>query len=93
VALYSRAPRRAATLAAPATSPLSPCPPPHEPNTQERLLQQLAAGGGGGGGGADVPITDTSETIYMSSLALLKMLKHGAPAMLARMQSAPSRAY
>lgn len=33
---------------------------------------------GMGGGGADIPIPDTSETVYISSLALLKMLKHGA---------------
>lgn len=29
------------------------------------------------GGGADVPMTDTAETVYISSLSLLKMLKHG----------------
>jgi 26S proteasome regulatory subunit N11 len=27
--------------------------------------------------GADVPMVDTAETIAISSLALLKMLKHG----------------
>eukprot|EP01051_Picozoa_sp_SAG22_P006446 SAG22_NODE_422_length_10687_cov_4.448149_7_plen_87_part_00 len=42
-----------------------------------RMLQQ-AQGGGGGGGGAEAPIMDTAETIQISSLALLKMLKHGA---------------
>jgi hypothetical protein len=26
----------------------------------------------------DAPIPDTAETVYISSLALLKMLKHGA---------------
>ena len=37
---------------------------------------------GGGGGrqraapGADMPLPDTGEQIYISSLALLKMLKH-----------------
>ena len=45
----------------------------------DRLMRQLAGlGGGGGAAGADVPVVDTSETIYISSLALLKMLKHGA---------------
>lgn len=41
----------------------------------------LAAGGMGGGGGAapaDTPQVDTAEQIYISSLALIKMLKHGA---------------
>jgi 26S proteasome regulatory subunit N11 len=33
--------------------------------------------GGPGGAGADVPVPDTAETIHISSLALLKMLKHG----------------
>lgn len=30
-----------------------------------------------GGGGADGPTTDCAETVHVSSLALLKMLKHG----------------
>jgi 26S proteasome regulatory subunit N11 len=39
-------------------------------------------GGGGGGGGRgmpqpEVPKADTSEQVYVSSLALLKMLRHG----------------
>lgn len=29
------------------------------------------------GGGADLPVMDTAETVHISSLALLKMLKHG----------------
>lgn len=41
-----------------------------------RMLQQ-AQGGGAMGGGADAPIMDTAETVVISSLALLKMLKHG----------------
>jgi len=45
-------------------------------NQLARMLQQ-AQGGGGMGGGADAPIMDTAETIQISSLALLKMLKHG----------------
>ena len=32
---------------------------------------------GGGGPPADGPIVDTAEQVYISSLALLKMLKHG----------------
>ena len=32
---------------------------------------------GGGSGPSDSPQVDTSEQIYISSLALLKMLKHG----------------
>lgn len=43
-------------------------------------LQRLMQGGmGGGAGGAptDSPQVDTAEQIYISSLALLKMLKHG----------------
>lgn len=43
-------------------------------------LQRLftTMGGGGGGPPADTPQVDTAEQIYISSLALLKMLKHGA---------------
>lgn len=43
-------------------------------------MRQMGLGGMGGGpeeGGADVPVPDTAETIYISALALLKMLKHG----------------
>ncbi|KAK9834483.1 hypothetical protein WJX74_002673 [Apatococcus lobatus] len=48
----------------------------------DRLNRMLAQQGGAGGGGmggppADAPQVDTSEQIYISSLALLKMLKHG----------------
>ncbi|KAJ6227340.1 26s proteasome non-atpase regulatory subunit 14 [Anaeramoeba flamelloides] len=39
------------------------------------MLQGL--GGQGQSSGIDMPQVDTSETIYVSSLALLKMLKHG----------------
>lgn len=42
----------------------------------QRLLQ--AQGGAGGGGPApDSPAVDTAELVYISSMALLKMLKHG----------------
>ncbi len=44
-------------------------------------LQQLLGNMGGGGmGGApqpEAPRADTSEQVYVSSLSLLKMLKHG----------------
>ncbi len=43
-----------------------------------RLLQQSGGGGlGMRGGGSDAPMPDTAETVHISSLALLKMLKHG----------------
>jgi hypothetical protein len=49
----------------------------------ERLQRIFSSVGGGGGAGAgppgDTPQVDTSEQVYISSLALLKMLKHGAP--------------
>jgi len=44
-------------------------------------LQQMLGGLGGMGGlnppGVDTPVVDTAEMVYISSLALLKMLKHG----------------
>ncbi|KAL4440618.1 hypothetical protein ABPG75_003619 [Micractinium tetrahymenae] len=44
----------------------------------DRLQRMLGAGGmGGAGPGGDTALADTSEQIYISSLALLKMLKHG----------------
>merc|ERR1719453_95087 len=42
-------------------------------NNLQRLLQQ----GGAPQVGKDVPKVDNAETVYISSLALLKMLKHG----------------
>eukprot|EP00344_Euplotes_crassus_P003436 CAMPEP_0196996608 /NCGR_PEP_ID=MMETSP1380-20130617/2446_1 /TAXON_ID=5936 /ORGANISM="Euplotes crassus, Strain CT5" /LENGTH=198 /DNA_ID=CAMNT_0042412635 /DNA_START=11 /DNA_END=608 /DNA_ORIENTATION=+ len=47
-----------------------------EPSLQE-LLGRAGGGGAEAAGGADIPIPDTSEQIHISSLALLKMLKHG----------------
>lgn len=43
------------------------------------FLQQLGglAGLGRGGAPQDGPVVDTAETVHISSLALLKMLKHG----------------
>lgn len=45
----------------------------------QNLLRGMGGmgGPGGPGAGADVPVPDTAETIHISSLALLKMLKHG----------------
>lgn len=50
----------------------------------DNLLRMLQQGGGGGAGmdmgammGGDAPKPDTAETVHISSLALLKMLKHG----------------
>jgi 26S proteasome regulatory subunit N11 len=46
----------------------------------ERLLGLGGLGGMGGRGGqqgVDAPMNDTAEQVYISSLALLKMLKHG----------------
>jgi 26S proteasome regulatory subunit N11 len=46
----------------------------------DRLLRLGGAGGMGLGQGAtptDAPVVDTAEQVYISSLALLKMLKHG----------------
>lgn len=43
-------------------------------------LQRLLMSGGLGAGGpqmGDQPQVDTAEQVYISSLALLKMLKHG----------------
>lgn len=42
----------------------------------QRLLQNMG-GGGGGGPVPDAPAVDTAEKVHISSLALLKMLKHG----------------
>jgi 26S proteasome regulatory subunit N11 len=46
-------------------------------NQLSRLLQN-SDGGPGGGQQQDAPQMDTAEQIYISSLALIKMLKHGA---------------
>jgi len=46
----------------------------------ERFLGNMPGGMGGGRGGApdpDAALADTAEQVYISSLALLKMLKHG----------------
>lgn len=45
-------------------------------------MLQWAGGGMGGRNAApnpDASVPDTSETVHISSLALLKMLKHGTP--------------
>jgi hypothetical protein len=56
--------------------------PVHTQNfTMDRLSRMLAAaqgmGGMGGGPAQDTNLIDNSETVYISSLALLKMLRHG----------------
>ena len=43
----------------------------------QRLFQAQAAAGGGGGAAPDAPAVDTAELVYISSMALLKILKHG----------------
>ncbi|EEQ97499.1 26S proteasome non-ATPase regulatory subunit, putative [Perkinsus marinus ATCC 50983] len=43
----------------------------------QQQLQNLAGGGGAGMGREDQTLPDTSEQVFVSSLALLKMLKHG----------------
>merc|ERR1712022_34806 len=47
-----------------------------DPARLQRLLGSMQQGGGAQAA-VDTPIMDTAETIYISSLALLKMLKHG----------------
>ena len=52
----------------------------YKAETMDRLLRLGNAGGLGMGQGAtptDAPVVDTAEQVYISSLALLKMLKHG----------------
>lgn len=44
-------------------------------------MQALMGGGMGGmpgANGVDAPLPDTAETVYISSMCLLKMMKHGA---------------
>ena len=43
----------------------------------QRVLQARSMGGGGDSPAADHEQVDTAEQVYISSLALLKMLKHG----------------
>lgn len=44
----------------------------------QRLFGNLPGLPGQGGAGMDGPLVDTAEKVHISSLALLKMLKHGA---------------
>ena len=50
-------------------------------NSLSEMFQQLLGlqrgGGMGGGQNQDNPLPDTSEKVQISSLSLLKMLKHG----------------
>lgn len=41
------------------------------------MLAQMQGGAGGGAPAGDAPLPDTAEKIQISSLSLLKMLKHG----------------
>lgn len=44
----------------------------------QQLMRGMGPGGGlGGGAGSDAPSPDCAEKVHISSLALLKMLKHG----------------
>lgn len=43
----------------------------------QQLMRGMPAGLGGGGAGSDSPLPDCAEKVHVSSLALLKMLKHG----------------
>lgn len=43
----------------------------------QRLMRGFPGASDAGGANLDMPLADTSEQIYISSLALLKMLKHG----------------
>jgi hypothetical protein len=85
--------RRRLATAAPVNTPpaaLAHFPPPSPPPsftqhrqtsiTMDRLSRMLAAAqgmGGMGGPAQDTNLIDNSETVYISSLALLKMLRHG----------------
>jgi len=43
----------------------------------QQMLRQMQGGMGQGMPASDAPVVDTAEQVYISSLALLKMLKHG----------------
>jgi 26S proteasome regulatory subunit N11 len=43
----------------------------------QQLMRGMPGGGLGGGAGSDSPTPDCAEKVHVSSLALLKMLKHG----------------
>jgi 26S proteasome regulatory subunit N11 len=43
----------------------------------QQFMQMQRGGAGGAGPAADTPLPDTSEKVQISSLSLLKMLKHG----------------
>jgi len=43
----------------------------------QQLMRGMPGGGGMGGAGGDSPSPDCAEKVHVSSLALLKMLKHG----------------
>ena len=43
----------------------------------QQLMRGMGPSGMGGGAGSDAPTPDCAEKVHISSLALLKMLKHG----------------
>lgn len=56
---------------------------------QQRMQQMMQQMGGGGGPAVDTPLPDTAEKIQISSLSLLKMLKHGTSFQLFVAESLP----
>jgi hypothetical protein len=56
----------------------------------QRMFQQAAAGGRGAGPAVDQAVPDTSETVHISSLALLKMLKVCSRGILLQQESGAS---
>jgi len=50
----------------------------HSRDSMEAIMRAMGGGGMGGAQlGMDAPMPDTAETVYISSMALLKMIKHG----------------
>jgi hypothetical protein len=43
----------------------------------QQMFMNSMGGAQGGGAAQDTPVVDTAEKVHISSLALLKMLKHG----------------
>ncbi|KAJ8291449.1 26S proteasome non-ATPase regulatory subunit 14 [Rhodotorula toruloides] len=48
-----------------------------DPAQLRNIAAQFGGGGAQGGVAGDIPTNDNAETVHISSLALLKMLKHG----------------
>lgn len=60
-----------------AALPLARAAPAAPMDRIQRLFQAQQQAQNGGGPAADSPAVDTAELVYISSMALLKMLKHG----------------